>query len=209
MRPHIARRLPFVEEFVRRRRVSLYDRRVGARRIHKRDVAAGRNRNKEGLTFWSITAAIVLPTILAVALVATDMRADLSDLRSTGKVDSDGAVPLGWPELNERRQDSARVRMIGYMMDEDPGWRDGTSVHTFILLPEAGRLLHPAHRIPGQSVAVWSTKPVVFRNRQLVWASGALNRTIRRSRDDQPDWAMISADVRPATENDIRKWFRP
>jgi hypothetical protein len=147
--------------------------------------------------------------ILAVALVAMDMRADLSDLKPASEVDDRGAVPVGWPDLKERGEVSVRVRMIGYMMDEDPSPRDGTPVNSFILLPEAGQFLHPAHRIPNESVVVWATKPVVYRYRQLVWASGALNRTIGRSRDAEPAYALVSADVMPAAEHDIRRWFRP
>jgi hypothetical protein len=161
------------------------------------------------LTFWGVTAAIVLPMILAVALVGMDMRADLSDLKAAKQVDDSGAVPFGWPDLSERGEVTIRVRMIGYMMNGDPSLRDGTSVSSFVLLPEAGHFLHPAHRIPSQSVVVWTTKPVAFRYRQLVWVSGALSRTIRRSRDDEPAYALISADVIPAAEHDIREWFRP
>ena len=147
--------------------------------------------------------------ILAFVLVAMDMRADLSDLKPASLVDDSGAVPLGWPDLSGRGEVSVRVRMIGYMMDEGPGPRDGTSVNSFILLPEAGQFLHPAHRVPNQSVVIWATKPVVFRYRQLVWASGRLNRTIRRSEEAEPAYALVSADVMPAAEQDIRKWFQP
>jgi hypothetical protein len=47
----------------------------------------------------------------------------------------------------------------------------------FILLPEAGQFLHPAHRISNQMVEVRPTHPLAFRYRELVWASGILNRT--------------------------------
>ncbi len=108
-------------QFVRRRirapsRVSLYDLRVGSRIIRRRNDAAVHRR--EALTFWAILLAIGLPMILAVALVAMDMRRDLSEMRSTGLKDDRGAVPVAWPELKQGSEFSGRVRMIGYMMDE-------------------------------------------------------------------------------------------
>lgn len=199
-------------QFVRRRirapsRVSLYDLRVGSRIIRRRNDAAVHRR--EALTFWAILLAIGLPMILAVALVAMDMRRDLSEMRSTGLKDDRGAVPVAWPELKQGSEFSGRVRMIGYMMDEHRPVRDDSRVDTFILLPEAGTFLHPAHRIPNQMVVVWSSNPVVFRERDLVWVSGNLSRTLRKSGEDQPNYAMTFADVGPLAEQDIGKWFRP
>ena len=105
------------------RQFAPHDRRVGARTIRKRDVAF--RKKKERLTFWRISA------ILAVVLVAIDMRADPSDFKSTGKIDDSGALPVGWPDLNEGREVSVRARTIGYMMDEPPGPHDKTRVPTF------------------------------------------------------------------------------
>jgi len=152
--------------------------------------------------------------LLAVALVAMDMRSDLSELKSTSKVDEKGAVPVGWPELerpHERPQPvgTRRVRMIGYMMDGYQPSREGDLVDLFILLPEAGQFLHPAHRIPNQMVEVRPSHAAVFHYRDLVWATGILNRTIGNAGDDKADWAMMAAEVTPAVERDIGKWFRP
>jgi hypothetical protein len=155
--------------------------------------------------------------LLAVVLVAMDMRSDLSELKSTGQVDEQGAVPLGWPDLEVLRESRRRVRMIGYMMDAAPrdGYRhgyepsrDGAQVDMFILLPEAGQFLHPAHRIPNQMVEVRPNHPVVFRYRELVWASGMLNRTIGHG-DEEAAFAMSAAEVSPAAQREIGKWFHP
>jgi hypothetical protein len=147
--------------------------------------------------------------LLAVAFVGMDMRSDLSELKSTGQVDDRGAEPVGWPDLERWRDRPGRVRMIGYMMDEHKPVHDGTRVDTFILLPEAGQFLHPAHRIPNRMVVVWPTYPAVFRYRELVSASGILNRTMRGSGEDQPAYAMIFAEVNPVAERDLGKWFHP
>ena len=152
--------------------------------------------------------------LLAVALVAMDVRSDLSELKSTGQVDDRGAVPVGWPDLERPhegvgRVSPQRVRMIGYMMDGYQPSRDGAAVDMFILLPEAGQFLHPAHRIPNQMVEIRPSHPVVFHYRELVWATGILNRTMNSHRGDMAAYAMVAAEVNPATERDIGKWFRP
>ena len=111
-----------------------------------------------------------------------DTRSDLSELKSTGQVDDKGAVPVGWSGLDVRHEGQQRVRMIGYMMDGYQPSRDGTMVGMFVLLPEAGQFLHPAHRIRNQMVEVHLSRPVVFHYRDLIWATGILNRTMEHSR---------------------------
>lgn len=180
---------------------------VGAGTIRARNHAARRKHDK--LTVSSVVAAIVLPALLALALTAMDMRTDLSDLKPTGQPDDAGAVQVGWPDLKQHGDFPARVRLLGYMMQDQRPLRDGERIDVFLLLPEAGHLLHPPHRIPNQTVVVWSSDPVFFRNRELVWASGTLSKTIRRSGQDQPEWAMTFAAVAPAAEREIGKWLRP
>ncbi len=180
---------------------------MGARTIRKRDDSA--RRKQETLTLWAIIAALSFPMLLAVALVAMDMRSDLSELKSTGRMDDKGAVPVGWPDLERGREGSGKVKMIGYMMDGYRPSRDGATVDMFVLLPEAGQFLHPAHREPNQMVEVRLSHPVVFHYRDLVWATGTLNPTMSAHRDDKAAWAMMGAEVDPAADRDIRKWFRP
>jgi hypothetical protein len=185
---------------------------VGARTIRKRDDSARQKR--ETLTLWTIIAALAFPMLLAVALVAMDMRSDLSELKSTGQVDREGTLPVAWPDLERQHEGLGqvgpqRVGMIGYMMDGYQPSRDGAMVDMFILLPEAGQFLHPAHRIPNQMVEVRPSRPVVFHYRNLVWATGTLNRTIGSPGRDKAAYAMIAAEVSPASDRDIGKWFRP
>jgi hypothetical protein len=194
---------------------------VGARTIRIRDDSVRRKKvREENVTISKIIAALAIPMFLAFVLVAMDMRSDLDELKSSGQTDDQGAMPIGWPEL-EGRQDLSpvphpanwegqrRVRMIGYMMDGYKPSRDGDQVSMFILLPDAGQFLHPAHRIPNQMVEVWPLHPVAFRYRGLVWAFGTLNRTTARRGDEKPAYAMSDADVMPASERDISKWFHP
>jgi hypothetical protein len=147
--------------------------------------------------------------LLAVAFVGMDMRSDLSELKSSGKMDEKRAVPVGWPDLERGYDGLGRVRMIGYMMDGYQPSRDGATVDMFVLLPEAGQFLHPAHREPNQMVDVHPSHPVVFRSRDLVWASGTLTRTIGSPGEERADYALTAAEVSPAAERDIGKWFHP
>src|SRR5580704_9600193 len=87
---------------------------LGARVIRKQDTSTGKR--KETLTLWAILAAIGFPLFLAYVLVAVDMRSDLSELNPARRVDDQGPVPVGWPDL-EKDGAQGRVRMIGYMMD--------------------------------------------------------------------------------------------
>jgi hypothetical protein len=183
---------------------------VGARTIRKRDDSV--RKDQETLTHWTILAAVAFPMLLAVALVAMDMSSDLSELKVAGQVDGKGAVPVGWPDLARQHEVSGPIRMIGYMMDgyqhgyQPP--RDGAMVEMFVLLPEAGQLLHPARRIPNQMVEVHPSHPVVFHYRDLVWAAGIL-RNMNTHGDGKADYSLKAAEVTPATERDVVKWFRP
>jgi hypothetical protein len=190
-----------------RTKFAAYHRRVGARTIRKRDDSV--RKKQETLTLWTIIVGLAFPMLLAVGLVAMDMRSDLSELKPAGQVDDKGAVPVGWPDLALQHDGAGRVRMIGYMMDGYQSSRDGATVDMFVLLPEAGQFLHPAHRIPNQMVEVHPSHPVVFHNRDLVWASGMLNRTIGSPGGEKAAYAMVAAQVAPASERDIGKWFRP
>ena len=134
----------FVRRSVRdRTKFAAYDRRVGVKAIRKRDDLVPNK--QETLTVWTIIVAVAFPMLLAAALVAMDMRSDLSELKSTGQVDDKGTAPVGWPDLERQHEGSGRVRMIGYMMDGYQPSRDGATVDMFVLLPEAGQFLHPAH----------------------------------------------------------------
>lgn len=174
--------------------------------IRKRDTGA--RKGKETLTLWAMLAAIGFPLFLAYILVALDIRSDLSGLNPARQANDEGSIPVGWPEL-ERDGAQGRVRMIGYMMEGYQPAPDGAPVDMFILLPEAGQLLHPAQRIPNQMVEVRPRRPVLLRRRELVWAVGTLNRTAGKPAEEKAAWAMSDAEVDAAAQRDIGKWFRP
>ena len=146
----------------------------------------------ESRTLAMILGAVALPVLLACILVGMDMRSDLSELKPV--------TILGWPDLAHWSSQSP-VKMLGYMMDGYQPAREGAQVSMFILMPEAGHLLHPAHREADGMVEVWLTRPVPFKFRSLVWVSGVLER--------RPAYAMTNAAIEPATETDIARWFTP
>jgi hypothetical protein len=196
---------------------------LGARLIKQRGVSAIR-RKREFRAIAIIICAIVLPLILAFTLVAVDMRSDLSDLIPMESLPDHTATLIGWSDLEipadrpvsleqTRWQPQRRVRMLGYMMDGYVDGRkpspDGAPVRMFVLLPEAGQLLHPAHRIPDQMVEIWPARPAQFRFRSLVWAEGVLSRASGKRDGDKALYSMATADVKPAIQSDLTLWFRP
>jgi hypothetical protein len=185
---------------------------VGTRFIKMRGISAVRRR-REFRALASILCAVVLPLILAFVLVAMDMRSELSDLMPAEALPDGTAALIGWQDLEihegktvsleqTRAQPGRRVRMLGYMME--------SYGRMFVLMPEAGHWLHPAHHIPDQMVEVWPTDPAPFRFRSLVWSTGILTRTRARHgpHDDKPLYTMTGAEVQPAVQSDITLWFK-
>ena len=184
--------------------------------IRKRDSSADRPR-KEFRVIAAIIAAVTLPTILAYILVATDMRADLSELKPVQDPGDQAPAAIGWADLEtenglpvslDQVSWHSRVRMLGYMMDGNTTVPNGAPVDVFVLMPEAGHWLHPAHRIPNQMVEIRLGRPVPFAFRRLVGVSGMLGRTERPERD-KALYVMEDAVVEPAEERDITRWFHP
>lgn len=199
---------------------------MGTRVIKTRGISSAQGR-RESRALVTIICAVVLPLVLAFILVALNMRSDLSDLMPTEALPDHTATLIGWQDLEipygktlsleqTHWQPDRRVRMLGYMMDNYgmDGLKplpDGAFVRMFVLMPEAGHFLHPAHRVPEQMVEVWPSHPVVFRFRSLIWSTGNLARTSGshgRTGDDTALYAMTDADAGPAVQSDITLWFR-
>lgn len=77
----------------------------------------------------------------------------------------------------------------------------------FILMPEAGHFPHPAHRIANEMVEVWLRRPLSFKFRTLIWASGNLQRTENSPRGKKATYAMRDAGVETAEQREITRWF--
>jgi hypothetical protein len=183
---------------------------VGARviqRPHGRRKGLHGNRH-ETKAMLLILAAVGLPVMLAYILVSADLRSDLSELKASVPIGSGGSELVGWADLEKRRGDG-QARMIGYMMDAYEPSRDGSQVRMFILMPEAGQWLHPAHRIPREMVEIRTARPVPFKYRELVWVTGRLNRAFGAGSGERAAWTLSEALVEAASDREITHWFTP
>lgn len=155
-----------------------------------------------------IIGAVGLPVLLAGLLVSLDLRSDLSDLRPKHARFDAATALVGWADL-EAVSEPRRARMIGYMMEGYRPSREDAPVNTFILMPEAGHVLHAAHRIPDEMVDVWLAERAPFHYRSLVWVSGILARKYSRLQEGEALYAITSARLDRAVPADITRWFEP
>ena len=143
-------------------------------------------------------------------LISRDIRPDLSDGQPRAQSPGDMAISVGWPSLRGEQGDlpenGAIVKMLGYMMDGYHFARNGSPVNMFVLMPEAGHLLHPAHRIPDEMVEVWSEGAVLFENREMVWVTGRFEH-LAGSEEEHAQYALRGASVAPASPTDLAGWF--
>jgi hypothetical protein len=79
-----------------------------------------------------------------------------------------------------------------------------------VLLPEAGNLLHPAHRFGDQMIAVHLVPDarVRFSARALVWVRGTFRASAGDPAGAEPVYTLDRARVQPASKDEIRKYFK-
>ncbi|MCU1325679.1 MAG: hypothetical protein JWN34_1049 [Bryobacterales bacterium] len=195
------------------RRGSRHNAHMGARvidRTFRRGARKSSARERqETRTFGLIAAAIVCPMFLAFILIGADMRTDLSAIKALPQALRGDTTLVGWADLETQKRSSHRTRMLGYVMDGDRPVPDGTRVTTFVLMPEAGHLMHPAHRNSEEMVEVHLAPglTVPYRDRTLSWAVGNLERKAGKPRFGQAAWVMSNAYVQRAVQRDIARWF--
>jgi hypothetical protein len=145
-------------------------------------------------------AGIVVGTI---AVHNASSQPDLSELAV-----KPGSQIVDWSNLSSTTQ-NRRVRLLGYMMDTSTVIPTGEKVPEFVLMPEAGTAIHPAHREPNAMISVQLRHGTVteFKHRQLVWAEGLLSPSACSDCDGEPAHVLREAQVSPAITSDIRKFF--
>jgi hypothetical protein len=157
-----------------------------------------------------ILLSIGAPMFVGAFLISRDIKPDLSDGQPRSQSPGDMAIPVGWSSLREEQgalpQNGAIVKMPGYMMDGYHFARNGSAVNMFVLMPEAGHLLHPAHRIPDEMVEVWPERAVVFENREMVWVTGRFEH-LAGSAEEHALYALRGASVASASQTDLAGWF--
>jgi len=153
------------------------------------------------------TCVPVLGTLLAIV---STTEPDLSELTPIWQTPGQ-YVLLNWLALrNGHLSAESSIQALGYMVESDRSRHTGDWVRDFVLLPEAGNLLHPAHRIPDEMIAVRlrEGERIQFSPRRLVWVWG----TFRASPGDpaglQRLYGLDRARVQLADKSDIPKYFR-
>jgi hypothetical protein len=102
------------------------------------------------------------------------------------------------------------IQALGYMVECDRSPHAGEWIRDFVLLPEAGNLLHPAHRFPDEMIAVRlrEGEQIQFSPRRLVWVWGALRASPGDPAGIQPLYHLDQARTQLADKSDIPKYFR-
>jgi hypothetical protein len=160
---------------------------------------------------------ICLPAIIPGLLLLRTAGPDLFDLTPRAQR-VDDYVLIAWHDL-ERRQQALKegepsagtpACALGYMTEGDRPIRDGQLVQRFVLLPDAGNAVHPAHRFGDQMIEV-RLKPgdtVRFAERTLVWVWGRWKVLAGDPNRDKPLYELEEARVESASKADIGKYFR-
>jgi len=154
-----------------------------------------------------IACVPVAGTVLAIVSTTVPDLSDLAPIRQT----QSQYVLLNWLALRHGQfSPAASVQALGYMLESDRSLHPGDWVRDFVLLPEAGNILHPAHRIPDQMIAVRlrEGEQIQFFPRNLVWVWG----TFRESPGDpagvQPLHHIDQARAKRADKSEISTYFR-
>lgn len=159
------------------------------------------------LLILAITGVPVLGTLLAVV---STIHPDLSNLVPRGPAE-DGRRLLDWSALQHGDvSPAAPVQALGYMAETDRSIRAGDWVRIFVLLPEAGNLLHPAHRLGNQMIEVQlrGVESIQFSAGSLVWVRGILQSVPGDPARFEPLYRLQEAHVELADKGHIQRYFR-
>ncbi len=190
---------------------------MGERIGRKKRLIISRADEVRALAF--LFALIVIPAGGTVALIAITSKLDLSDLDPTGNR-SPGYSLLSWARLlqdhpggRDRAQapsDGEMIEALGYMTYGDRIPEEGDGVKEFILLPDAGNPLHPAHRFGDQMIDVClrDDARLRFSSRALVWVWGELRVVAGAPDGSEALYRIEGARARFADRAEIRKYFR-
>ena len=164
-----------------------------------------------------LVALICLPILAALILLTKSAGPDLFDLVPVVS-HSDQYVILAWSDLERTKyalktapvSSGTRVRALGYMMEGNRPVRDGQLVQNFVLLADAGNLLHPAHRFGDEMIDVRldAGNRVRFTERNLVWVWGTLRMLPGDPLGHEPLYVLENARTKPADKADIQKYFK-
>jgi len=154
-----------------------------------------------------------------VFLATSSSQPDLSELRAIQQPKG-GFLILSWPSLLRRHSltigtpdemhAGMEVSALGYAMEPERPLRNGERVKTFVLLPDSGNLLHPAHRFGDQMIEVClrQGESFEFRAAELVWVHGWLRILPGNPLGQVPLYQLERAHVDAASRTAITQFFR-
>jgi len=190
---------------------------VGGRAKGKRNLIVTRTDSIRTLALVIVVAGV--PILGTVFVTTSTTEPDLAELTPTNPHAGNSLV-LGWPALlqnhpqvtdaESRIPAGIEVQALGYMVDGDRVVDKGELVQEFILIPEAGNLLHPAHRIPDQMIAIHLAEGIriQFLPRALVWVWGRFRVSPGPAVRSKPLYTLDRARAQPANKADIARYFR-
>jgi hypothetical protein len=165
----------------------------------------------DGLRAFVLVIAIAcVPVVGTVLAIVTTTEPDLSDLKPIRQLQG-RYVLLDWLALGHGQfSAAAAVQALGYMLENDRSVHTGEWVRDFIMLPEAGNILHPAHRIPDQMIAVrlGEGEQIQFAPRSLVWVWGTFRASPADPAGIQPRYLLDQAKAKRAANSETSTYFR-
>jgi len=175
----------------------------------------------DSIRFLVLVAVVAgVPIVGTIFVTAETSQPDLSELVPITD-DTAGYAILNWsalrqghsPDLTRSKIEIAAgtdVRILGYMLAGDRPLRTGERVREFILLPEAGSLMHRAHQIRDQMIAIHldDEKGIQFSPRALTWVWGSFGVSSEPSIRSKPLYTLERARAEPANMADIQRYFK-
>jgi hypothetical protein len=167
-----------------------------------------------------VTVVAGVPILGTIFVTASTSEPDLSELAPISD-NSAGYAVLNWsallqdhpPELAKTKLTigaGTNVQALGYMLDGDRPISKGEWVKEFLLLPEAGSFVHPAHRIRDQMIVIHleDGKQIQFSPRALTWVWGSFGVSSESAVRSQPLYTLERARAKPADRADIQRYFK-
>lgn len=157
-----------------------------------------------------VTVLAGIPILGTAFIAAVTTEPDLSVLSPISER-AGNSVLLNWSKLLEdgRYRADAEIGALGYMFDGDRPVHNGELVSEFVLLPEAGNVLHPAHRIRDQMVTVrlQDGEQIRFAQRALIWVWGRFQASSESGSADTL-YRLEDARAQFAERADVHRYFR-
>lgn len=188
------------------------------RRVHKRKAIVSRGESIRALLLVTVIAGV--PILGTILVTTSTSEPDLSELTPIN--DHAGSyLVLNWSVLLQddapyRGKASAEiaagteVQVLGYMFDGGRPVSKGEWMSEFILLPEAGNLMHPAHRIRDQMITIHleGGQRIQFSPRALTWVWGSFGVSPEPFVRSKPLYTLERARAKLADRTDIQRYFK-